>query len=445
MRLLSTRLGRPVVRRAAMLSAVLSVTFTAACGSESENADAISDGSPKYLAALSTPTADAYATYSVTTPDIDGTIVQHFLKRGLENAGHLFPSAFAGDVYVPHGSDPSVTKFGVNADGTLDEGDTISFAGEGVTDVSIGPVIGETMIDAGKAYQFDAANLRAIIWDPEKMRLTGDVIDFADLLKDRVGDATGYTPQIFIHPGFVKQVGNRMFVPVRWQNWSAESPDEILFHSAGLLVIDTEKDEVVRLLTDDRIIDTIYTVVSDAGDLYLFTGAFGASFNLAFGLDTPSGVLKIKQGEDTFDEDYYLNLEELMDGHPATTPTGGRGTEVYLKAFYEEKADIYDDEGNVKPELEAEPWNLLGKGWRYWRIDLEKEGVAEVIDELPWGGTDGYFYSIPQEDRLFLAVLDGAKSHLSGMTLYEVDGSTFTESISVPGTLQVLSRLDRLD
>ncbi|MGC4087943.1 MAG: hypothetical protein QM756_08610 [Polyangiaceae bacterium] len=67
-----------------------------------------------------------------------------------------------------------------------------------------------------------------------------------------------------------------------------------------------------------------------------------------------------------------------------------------------------------------------------------------MIEELPWGGTDGYFYSIPQEDRLFLAVLEGVKLNLSSMTLYEVKGSEFVESISVPGTLNTLARLDRL-
>lgn len=414
----------------------------AGCG-DGESPSANSDGeSPKYLAAIATPTTDSFTTYTAATPAIDGTIVQHFLKRGLETEGHLSPSSYDGQIFVPQGSDPSIKKFSVNLDGTLQERDTISFAGAGVTNVGNGPIVGQTMFAADKAYLFDS-NFRAVIWDPEAMVLTGKTIEFADILKEPILDAPGYTPQIFVSPGFVKQVDNLMFVPVRWNNWSAETPDQILFPSGGLLVIDTDKDEVVHLLRDERIIDTIYTVVTSSGDLYLFTGAYGASFNLAFGLQTPSGVLKIKRGESTFDPDYYLDLEGLI-GRPATTPSGGRGTEVFIKVFYEEEADMYGADGKIKEEIVAEPWALLSKGWRYWRIDLEQEGVAEVIDELPWGGTDGYFYAIPQEDRLFLAVLEGGKLNLSSMTLYEVEGSSFLESISVPGTLNTLARLDRL-
>jgi hypothetical protein len=345
-------------------------------------------------------------------------------------------------VYVPRGDDPSITKYGVNADGTLEPSQTLGFAALGIKNVSAGPLVGETLISAEKAYLFDSANFRAIVWNPSTMELTGTTIELADIVREPVRDNPDYKPSIFVSPGFVKQVGNRMFVPVRWTNWEAEEPNRILFPLGGLLVIDTDKDEVVHLLQDPRIIDTIYTVVTKAGDLYLFTGGYGACFNAAFGLGKPSGVLKIKKGDDTFDPDYYLNLEELV-GHPATTPSGGFGTEVFLKAFYTEEADIYDEQGDIKQEILAEPWGLLSKGWRYWKVDLEKEGVAEVVEELPWGGTDGYFYRIPEEDRFFLAVMDGAKSTLNGMTLYEVTGSTVTESISVPGTLQSLARLDR--
>lgn len=412
------------------------------CGSDDSPPPATSSDEPKYLAAIATPTADAYTTYTATAPAIDGTIVQHFLKRSVETPGWTSSSAYAGEIFVPQDADPSIKKFVANADGTLTETDVISFAGAGIKTVDAGPIIGQTMIDAEKAYLFDNANFRAVVWNPKQMVLTGKTIDFADLLKDVVADAPGYNPQIFASSGFVKQVGNLMFVPVRWHNWSAETPDKIIYPSGGLLVLDTAKNEVVHLLRDERLMDTIYTTVSANGDLYLYTGAFGASFNLAFGLNTPSAVLKINKGETEFDPDYYLNLEELI-GRPATTPSRGRGTEVFIKVFYEEEADMYDASGAVKPEIVAEPWTLLSKGWRYWRIDVEKEGVAEVVDELPFGGTDGFFYSIPDEDRLFLAVLEGVKLNLSGMTLWEVTPTGFEESISVPGTLMTLDRLDR--
>jgi hypothetical protein len=264
------------------------------------------------------------------------------------------------------------------------------------------------------------------------------------VLNESIKDLPGYKPQIFVNAGFIKRIDNRMFIPVRWNNWDSEKPEDIIVKSAGLLILDTDKDEIVALLKDDRLLDTIYTVATDDGDLYLFTGAYGASFNLVFGLGLKSGALRVKHGESQFDADYFLDLEKLAGGRPVTSPSGGKGTEFYARVFFKEEADIYESGDTLRPEFIAEPWLLIrAPAWRYYRFDLEGNKEAVEMPELPIGATDGYFYRIPEEDRRFIAVIEGNTLNFGGMTLFEVDGDKVTESISVPGTLNALSLLDR--
>lgn len=208
-----------------------------------------------YVAAIGVPTGDTYATYTAVSPRIDGTITQQFLKRGLESAGWLSPSSYDGSIFVPGGSTPKITKYTVDDQGRMVEGQTINFSGVGLENVDQGPIIGETMISPTKAYAIDDKNRRIVVWNPSTMELTGKVIDFAAAAKKPTEAQPEYALQLFHAPGFVKTRGNRTFMPIRWTNWTAETPDKIIWRSAGLLVFDNEKDEFVHLLQDERLID----------------------------------------------------------------------------------------------------------------------------------------------------------------------------------------------
>jgi hypothetical protein len=175
-------------------------------------------------------------------------------------------------------------------------------------------------------------------------------------------------------------------------------------------------------------------VMTDAGDLYLFTGAFGVTFQKTHGTGRPGGALRVRNGEETFDPAYYLNLDEAVGNRPASTPVWAGGTNVYLKAFHEERQPI-------TPEIMAAPNSLLTKeAWRYWKVDLEGRVPAQEMTEIPWTSTDGFFYELPEEDRLFIGVMTADRA---STTLYEATPAGFVRSISVAGVLQMLSPLHR--
>jgi len=260
------------------------------------------------------------------------------------------------------------------------------------------------------------------------MQLTGREIDLGPALKrpDQPTFSVG------IQGPAARQRGDRLFVPVRWADWNAAPPANRFINTAGLLVIDTTNDVVVRLLEDDRLTDTIYTVMPDSGDIYLFTGAFGVSYQRVAGNGRPGGALRVRNGEETFDPTYYLNLDEAVGDRPASTPVWAGGTSVFVKAFHEERQPI-------TPDLQADPGDLIAKqAWRYWKVDLAARVPAQELTELPWTSTDGFFYELPDENRLFIGVM---AADYASTTLYEATARGFTRVLDVVGVLTALGRL----
>jgi hypothetical protein len=382
-----------------------------------------------YMGSLRINSPEAVSSYTAIVPVVDAATDAR-LRAGYETSG-VVPSTYQGFLYMPGGAEPTMTKYAVSATGEFTEVGKMSFGAFGVANVGTGPVIGVNMVAPDKAYLLDDANQQLIVWNPETMELTGTVVDLAPALAVEGLDA--WRPQIFLSgaPGFARQRGNLLFVPVSWRNFDAY---ELFAPTAGLLVIDVETDRVVHLLRDERLADSIYTVVTEAGDLYLFSGALGISHQRVRGTAAPGGALRVRSGEDTFDPDYFIDLNAAVGNRPASTPVWAGGSSVYLKAYHEERSPI-------TASIEANPNALIGlQAWRYWKVDLEGAEPAREMTELPWTSTDGFFYRIEEEDRLFLGVMT---ADFSRTTLYEATDTGFRPSVDVTGTLTVLSLLGR--
>jgi Domain of unknown function (DUF4374) len=405
-----------------------------ACG---EGSDATTvDGEPSergpYFAATSiwTPETDISMSYSRDTSEVDETLDSK-LKAGFESPGWIRPTSHEGAIFVPDGENPTITKYTTDAADNFLEGATISFANSGVTSTAFGaPAWGENMLAKDRAYLTNDENLELIVWNPEAMLLTGKAIDLSEALTAPIANRVGYSPTL----GQPVHRGNRVFYPVRWQNWDATLPEPAIVPTGGLLVVDTDTDEVVHLLQDDRLTDTIYTALTDSGDIYLFTGAYGVSYNYVQGSETgrPGGALRVLAGQDTFDPDYYVNLEDKVGARPVTGPVYAGGTSVYMRAYHEEM-------GGITADVEADPQLLVNQeAWRYWKVDLEGTTPSQEITEVPWGATNASFFSVRKEGRVFLGALG---ADFSSTTLYEATSAGFVRAATVTGYLQSLSLL----
>ncbi len=398
-----------------------SITLTSSLLLACARGDSAADPDPAtrgYLGSVSIEIpGNEWSSYTAIVHDVDST-TDDSLRAGLETTGWVAPSTYQGAIFVPNHSAATLSKYTTDASGLVEEG-TLSFQEYGIS--WIAPVF----IAPDKAYVFDDKNLQIIVFDPTAMELTGHTIDLSSLLSGPVADKPGYAPATLADYG--KQRDGRLFVPVRWANW--DSTDRFVPLGA-LLIIDTENDEPLKLLQDYRLTDSIYTVMSDAGDIYLFTGAIGVSFNHVLGTGRPGGALRVRHDREEFDPDYYVNLNDAVDGRPASTPVLASGTSVYLKAFHEEHAPI-------DAELAADPSGMLSKAaWRYWEVDLEGGEPAREIREIPLTSTDGFFYDLRPRGPLFIGVM---AADYGSTTLYEAQADSFERAIDVTGVLQVLT------
>lgn len=277
--------------------------------------------------------------------------------QGVEIQGYTLPVVFDGAVYVPDPLGPTLTRYTVNDAGALVEGERLSFAALGVSGVS-----GEAIhiVSADKAYLFDTDGLRAIVWNPTEMSLTGSEIDLSALERD------GYRPFVFMEDFNKKVRGSRLFAPIAWYDVDFNSR-----YSAGVLVMDTESDNVVSVLDDDRCGDAWVSVAAPNGDLYFFPNAASAEEH-GLSAETPraSCALRINAGEEGFDPTFSLDLAAAAGGSPAAQGAAPDGESGFF--FAAADAERYADRENNDYTF-----------WQLWHYDLETN-EAEPVAEFPW-------------------------------------------------------------
>lgn len=102
-------------------------------------------------------------------PVIDG-LRDDIFRMGLETAGTV--TAYAGEAYSTGGSAaPTITNYTFDGSGQFTQGETLSFAGLGVTSAFF-----PFFASPDKAYLYDSANRRLIAWSPSAMELRNTII-----------------------------------------------------------------------------------------------------------------------------------------------------------------------------------------------------------------------------------------------------------------------------
>lgn len=313
---------------------------------------------PLYLIATSFVTGDERETYLVTSSSFDSSTKVPSLTDGPKLLGGIVPVVHDGVVFVPDSNSPVLLRFEVDANDKLVKvGEPLSFAGVGMTTVASWHVY---VVNDEKAYVFDPAGPRIVVWNPSTMKLTGKQIELDEIERD------GFSANLAMEPSAgPKQRGSELILPLGWADQDGNAR-----HASGLLVLDTERDEVVAVDEDERCGESYILIEAPDGAVYFFPPDWSAlPHYFTDGFD--NCVLRMNDGETSFDEDYVMNLSELGTGSAAASavPDGEGG--FYFLALDEE---LWDD-GN----------NMDGLFWRVWHYDFESEESAEVEDAPLWG------------------------------------------------------------
>ncbi|MEO0602472.1 MAG: hypothetical protein AAF211_13605 [Myxococcota bacterium] len=306
---------------------------------------------------------------------------------------------------------PVLQRWHPTTDGGLRPGERLSLAPEGFTSVPYG----NTFAGPDKAYLFDGATARAVIWDPATLTVTGEV----DL---SVIEKPGLTPAI--DPGVV--VGNRLFALVQQYDFATNA----LFRGLQVVVLDIETDEVVAVLEDERCVGGVgaLAVTDDAGllvlgDNYLVMNWFDEGL-------PPTCLLSLDADALRFDDAAPVDLERVTGG-----PSVGLvhdGVRTFVQSL-DETASAIDPQIEPLAFLNAP----VARWWAIDRTDLEASRPLEGIGLVSPRSGPGFVI----EGRTYL---QGASAGFAGETsLLEVvaDGTVEVRG-TVTGLVTALGRLE---
>jgi hypothetical protein len=350
----------------------LSASLLAACGSDEDPIDTLSEGNvgegtaptdPLYVVATSFITGDDLETYLVTSDTFDESTVIN-PTAGPKLLGGIDLVVGGGAVFAPDSNGPVLIRYQLDANNQLVRGAELSFAGVGMTSLSGGHVY---VVDETKGYVFDPAGPRIIVWNPQTMLLTGEQIDLAAISRP------GWTPNInlgLVNLGAIRR-GQELLIPLNWQDQDGNSR-----YASGLLAIDTTTDQVLGVDEDERCGETFTNLAAPNGDIYFFPPAWSSTQHYFIDLHQPTCVLRVRAGEAAFDRDYQLDLSSLGSGSAATgaIPDGDSG-------FYFFTVD--ETLWNARSED-------LDSFWRISHYDFASQQAREISSLPIWKGHAHY-------------------------------------------------------
>ncbi|MEM6927024.1 MAG: hypothetical protein AAF602_08860 [Myxococcota bacterium] len=300
-------------------------------------------------AGLATSGSWVYVQTTVATPDGRTSTLQltddpafGTLRRELavELPGNTRVFSDGRRLFTGSAEEPVLQRWHPTTDGGLVPGERLSLAAEGFTSVPYG----NTFARADKAYLFDGATARALIWDPATLTVTGEV-DLSAIEKP------GLTPAL--DPGVV--VGKYLFGLVQQYDFATNA----LFRGLQVVVIDVDTDTVVAVLEDERCVGGVGSLaVTDdedllvLGDNYLVMNWFDETL-------PPTCLLSIDTTALRFDDAAPVDLEQLTGG-----PSVGLvhdGARTFVQAL---------DESASETDPRIEPLAFLNAPVaRWWTID----------------------------------------------------------------------------
>jgi hypothetical protein len=277
---------------ALLLSAVL---FS--CGSDdSQPSDPNNIPGSKYALSFSTTDYDQYIwQFDSINQLMTGTI--SMVGKGIEQPGACIP--VANTFFALTSDDEGSASFFLNSNSQLTIENRVaipeSFA-YGVTDD------GKVAIVAA-SWDGTSTNNELLIYNPETVSIS-----------NRKFDNYGLEGGLFEWPTGVAVSGNRLFVStfIRDVDWNlSQSTAQIkVYEYPSLNYINTIED------TRTTAIGQYYTntgmVQTESGDVYTFS----SNSRMAGYTPTasPSGILRIKKGQSTFDASYFMNISSALNG-----------------------------------------------------------------------------------------------------------------------------------
>jgi hypothetical protein len=220
---------------------------------------------------------------------------------------------------------------------------------------------------------------------------------------------------------WITQVGDKVYLPYFTMkaccndNWGTEYPNE-----SNIAVFSYPEMEFEKIIHDER---TSYIgryfnnglSVDELGDAYAFSSAI-ATTNGEVTTTNPSAVIRINEGAEEFDQDYFFNLEEVSGGAYLTDHTYvGNGKAIGI--FLDEKTSSYAT-GNRIAVLD-----LYNKTLEWVTGIPEAESILSLTNGMNT-------YVSEDKNNVFIGINTDSASHIYNI---DVNSATATQGLKVEG------------
>ncbi|HTU60257.1 MAG TPA: hypothetical protein VMF89_17525, partial [Polyangiales bacterium] len=251
------------------------------------------------------------------------------------------------------------------------------------------------------------------VWNPSTLKIIGE-IPGPDIVQE------GYNLE-----SVAVIRGNRMYRIFTFLNYDTW---EFLAKPQYLAVYDLDKDELIDLSEETRCPQLYSRPFSDdQGDLYFSGWVWTPALTLT-GDYPASCALRIKKGEDAFDQSWQLNFaKDVTEGREAGIMRYLGDGKVLLDVFHDERVKI--DAKTDAQELANTP------NWRLWTVDLatKKGEPMESFDFKAGGYTD-----LEVDGRTFLMV---PNDDYSETTAFEIVDGEAEERFKIQGSSYQMLKL----
>ena len=396
----------------------LTVALIAGCGDDGSDSGAGGTDSG--------PTEAFVASQRVFLPD-GRFVLLHLLSdlerqqlnvdEGFEFSGFSRVRAFNGKVFVFESESGQVIRFGVTPSLQLEEEARLSMTNQGVRSFNDTT----TFVSPARAFYFDFSG-QMIVFDPEAMEIV-QTIEGPDMQRE------GFPGPRFSPP---VRVGDELYVSLAWAN--TDTID--LIPALTVAVFSISEERLLRVVEDGRCAYG-HRGFAHEGAFYLVGDASEGAGNLISDEVPPPCLLRIREGEEQFDPDFYVDLTEPTGRPLVANGPVGIGDGRFLNMVYDSPIDPDSfDPNNVSDLIEF----ANGQLWR-WAVLSLPDGETTLLEGTPLTGTNP-FDAFLVDDTSYVPILagDGSSSQVFRIDNLE-DGSTTLTLESTSGEILTVERV----
>lgn len=270
-------------------------------------------------------------------------------------------------LYFYHAQAGTIEKITVDADLTVhrgqDSGDEISLVGKGISGFDAEPI----RVSNDLAFMVDEKSAQIARWNPDKMELEGvDPIPGELLERDDL--------KLQLQLGVA--AGKRVFTAASYRNWDTNS----VVTAAALGVFDQASPGNMKIIEDDRCAPSVAIgPFVDQDNVYLVSDGV-QGYDLVASpkmVDKPQCVVRVKPDANAFDQDYFIDLQDLTKS-PAIYTAFPMADHKLLVSMWSPDEDV----SKYKTTNDAGWFWDHPPTYEYAIVDLVKKSMTKV-DGLP--------------------------------------------------------------